>query len=88
MKEQLKMYVDALQTKSEMTKEKLEQIIKKVRAKQNYINELNAQTQLMYEKANQLIDQTTASVTQPLTEEEIRADAQRQAREDFMAEQA
>ena len=87
MIDQLEMYVDALPTRSAMPKEKLEQILKKVRAKQNYINELNAQTQLMYEKANQLIDQTTASVTQPLTEEEIRADAQRQAEEDFYAEQ-
>ena len=70
-----------------MPKEKLKEIIEKVKAKQNYINQLNAQTQLMYDQANQMINQTTADVTQPLSDEEIRADAQRQAREDFYAEQ-
>lgn len=87
MIDQLEMYVDALPTRSAMPKEKLKEIIEKVRAKQNYINALNAQTQAMYAQANQMIDQTTAQVTQPLSEEEIRADAQRQAREDFYAQQ-
>jgi hypothetical protein len=41
----------------------------------------------MYDQANQMINQTTADVAQPLSEEEIRADAQRQAREDFYAQQ-
>ena len=87
MIDQLEMYVDALPTRSAMPKEKLKEIIDKVKAKQNYISQLNAQTQLMYEQANQLINNTTAQLEQPLTEEEIRADAQRQARADFMAEQ-
>ena len=87
MIDQLEMYVDALPTRSAMPKEKLKEIIDKVKAKQNYINQLNAQTQLMYEQANQLINNTTAQLEQPLSDEEIRADAQRQAREDFMAEQ-
>lgn len=85
--DQLEMYVDALPSRSAMPKEKLKEIIEKVKAKQNYINQLNAQTQMMYEQANQYIDRTTAQVTQPLSEEEIRADAQRQATEDFLAEQ-
>ena len=82
------MYVDALPARSAMPKEKLKEIIEKVKAKQNYINQLNAQTQMMYEQANQYLDRTTAQVTQPLTEEEIAQDAQRQARADFMAEMA
>ena len=85
--DQLELYVEALPSRSAMPKEKLKEIIEKVKAKQNYINQLNAQTQLMYNQANQMIDQTTADVTQPLSDEEIRADAQRQARADFMAEQ-
>ena len=85
--DQLELYVEALPTRSAMPKEKLKEIIEKVKAKQNYINQLNAQTQLMYDQANQMINQTTADVTQPLSEEEIRADAQRQAREDFYAQQ-
>jgi hypothetical protein len=85
--DQLELYVEALPTRSAMPKEKLKEIIEKVKAKQDYINQLNAQTQLMYDQANQLINNTTAQLEQPLTEEEIRADAQRQAREDFLAEQ-
>lgn len=88
MIDQLEMYVDALPTRSAMPKEKLKEIIEKVKAKQNYINQLNAQTQMMYEQANQYLDRTTAQVTQPLSDEEITADAQRQAREDFYAEMA
>jgi hypothetical protein len=85
--DQLELYVEALPTRSAMPKEKLKEIIEKVKAKQDYINQLNAQTQLMYDQANQMINQTTAQVTQPLSEEEIRADAQRQARADFYAKQ-
>lgn len=90
--DQLKLYVDALPNKSAMPKQKIQEIIKKEKAKQLYIQQVNAQTQLMYQQANQYIDSANQDMidnqTTPrqFTEDEIRQDASRQAEEDFLAE--
>lgn len=90
--DQLELYVDALPNKSAMPKQKIQEIIKKAKAKQLYIQQVNAQAQMMYQQANQYIDSTSQELidnqTTPrqFTEEEIRQDAARQAEEDYLAE--
>ncbi len=95
MIDQLELYVEALPQQSAMPKQKLQDIIKKVKEKQLYIQQVNAQAQMMYQQANQYIDSANQGVLEnqtngprKFTEEEIRQDADRQAEQDFMAEQA
>lgn len=66
--DQLEMYVKALPDRSAMPKKKLEELIKTARAKQEYINQLDAQVQTMYNDANTYLDresQNFQEVTMP-----------------------
>ena len=89
--EQLELYVNSLPDKSTMPKQKLLEIIKKSKEKQMYIQQLQAQTQLVNQQANQYIQTQQQEFEDNFaggwsSEEEKLQDADRQAYLDALAE--
>lgn len=90
--DQLELYVESLPDRSTMPKQRLVEIIKKVKSKQMYIQQLQAQTNLMNQQVNQYINNQSQEYTDQManggwvSEEEKLQDADRQAYEDAMAE--
>lgn len=60
--DQLEVYVNALPDKSTMPKQKLQEIIKNIKDKQLYIQQLQANTEMAYSNANQYIDSENQGV--------------------------
>lgn len=89
--DQLQLYAESLPEKSTMPKQKILDICKKVKEQQLYIQQLQAQTNLMTQKANQYIDMQAQQVGENaagmnIDDDEILKDADRQAYEDALAE--
>ena len=89
--EQLELYVNSLPDKSTMPKQRLLEIIKKSKEKQMYIQQLQAQTQLVNQQANQYIQTQQQEFEDNFaggwsSEEEKLQDADRQAYLDALAE--
>ncbi len=90
--DQLEVYVNALPDKSTMPKQRLLEIIKKVKNKQLYIQQLQAQTQLVNQQVNQYINNQSQELDDQIanggwtSEEEKLQDADKQAYLDALAE--
>lgn len=89
--DQLQLYAESLPEKSTMPKQKILDICKKVKEQQLYIQQLQAQTNLMTQQANQYIDMQAQQVGENaagmnIDDDEILKDADRQAYEDALAE--
>lgn len=89
--DQLQLYAESLPEKSTMPKQKILDICKKVKEQQLYIQQLQAQTNLMTQQAKQYIDMQAQQVGEnaagmDIDNEELLADADRQAYEDALAE--
>lgn len=89
--DQLQLYAESLPEKSTMPKQKILDICKKVKEQQLYIQQLQAQTNLMTQQAKQYIDMQAQQVGENaagmnIDDDEILKDADRQAYEDALAE--
>lgn len=73
---QLETYVEALPDNSTMPKQQLIEIIKKVKAKQEYIAQIQAQMQMQTQRARQFLQNDTASQASQIAEAQERINQQ------------
>lgn len=73
---QLETYVDALPDNSTMPKQQLLELIKKVKAKQEYIAQIQAQMQMQTQRANQFLQNDPDAQASQMAEAQQRIDSQ------------
>ena len=73
---QLETYVEALPDNSTMPKQQLLELIKKVKSKQEYIAQIQAQMQMQTQRANQFLQNDPDAQASQMAEAQQRIDSQ------------